>query len=464
MQKNIIGINSILLVVLVIIFQISFNINLNAKDTDTNIIIIAVDTLRADHLSCYGYPIKTSPAIDKLAMDGSLFKKCFSLTPLTAPSFSTMLTSLPAYKHGAKRNGLSIYHRIKTLPYYLKKEGYYSVAFISNWPLRKKLSHLHKYFDEYNEIFTKKRWFGLFQPEGKAEDVTKRAINWIEQNKNNKFFMWIHYTEPHAPYIKHKKFDYSSYMVKKDVYPPNSSIKKIKKYDSEVSYTDYYIGKFIDKLKEHNLYRNSLIIFIADHGESFGEHNYFKHGRKLYNSTINVPLIIKRPNNINRNNPISKPVTLLDIAPTILSIIGTDIPKTMEGKVLLKQDKDELYKDIFIETYRGAVHFKKSTVGQIKVSPTYFGLIKYPFKIIAKIKFKNLRYKKIEVYNIENDFFETKNIWNKKSEELMNMSKILKKHIYNIKLYLRYSKKHYKQNSKITKDDMEQLKTLGYIH
>jgi arylsulfatase A-like enzyme len=464
MRKNIISIHKILLFFFTILFQISLFINLDAKDTNTNIIIIAVDTLRADHLSCYGYPIKTSSAIDKLARDGSLFKRCFSLTPLTAPSFSTILTSLPAYKHGAKRNGLSIYHRIKTLPYYLKKEGYYSVAFISNWPLKKKLSHLNKYFDEYNEIFTKKRWFGLFQPEGKAEDVTKKAINWIEKNKNNKFFMWVHYTEPHAPYIKHKKFDYSSYIVKKEVYPPKSNIKKIKKYDSEVSYTDYHIGKFIDKLKEHKLYKNSLIIFLADHGESFGEHNYFKHGRRLYNSTINVPLIIKLPGNIKSNNIISKTVTLLDIAPTTLNTINASIPKTMEGNVLLKQNKDELHKDIFIETYRGAVHFKKSTVGQINVSPTYFGLIKYPFKIIAKIKFKNLRYKKIEVYNIENDFFETKNIWNKKSKELMSMSKTLKKHIYNIKLYLRYSKKHYKQNSKITKDDMEQLKTLGYIH
>ena len=458
-------INSFKLIFFSFLIQFSFFFQLQAENTENfnNIIIISVDTLRADHLSCYGYPVNTSPSIDKLAEDSVLFERCFALTPLTAPSFSTMLTSLPSYKHGAKRNGLSIYNRIKTIPYYLKKAGFFSSSFISNWPLRKKLSRLHKYFDEYYEVFTKKRWLGIMQPEGKADDVTARSIKWIDKNRDKKFFLWVQYTEPHAPYIKHKKYDYSSHNVKRSVYPPGSNIKKIKKYDSEISYTDHFIGKLIEALKERKLYHNSLIIFVSDHGESFGEHNYYKHGRRLYNSTLNVPLIVKFPKNKNKKHRSSKIVTLLDIAPTILSVSRVNIPDTMEGKPLTSEDKSNSAGYIYFETYKGAVHIKKSEVGQIKVKPTYFSILEYPVKMIANVNFRNLKYKKIEVYNIENDFFETKNIWSPQNKKLQTLSKKLKKHIYNIKKYIKYSKKNYKQNSKLSKEDMEKLKSLGYI-
>ena len=125
--------NSIFIFIFVMI--ISTVSTLEAKPDLKNIIIISVDTLRADHLRCYGYPLATSPNIDALARDGVLFSNGFTLTPLTAPSFSTLLTSLPPHQHGAKRNGLSIYKKIKTIPYFLKRYGYRSAAFISNWPL-----------------------------------------------------------------------------------------------------------------------------------------------------------------------------------------------------------------------------------------------------------------------------------------------------------------------------------------
>jgi len=433
----------------------------NNKDILPNIIIIAVDTLRADHLSCYGYPVNTSPNVDALAKDGVLFPNCFTLTPLTAPAFSTMLTSLPPYKHGAKRNGLSVYDKVKTLPFYLKKLNYYSVAIISNWPLRKRLSRLNKYFNEYKEVFTKKRWLGIMQPEGRAEDVTKKATNWIDNNLDRRFFLWVHYTEPHAPYINHKNFDFTKLNYNKKVFPQGSKIRKIKKYDSEISYTDNQIGILLKYLEKKKIYESSLILFLADHGESFGEHNYYKHGRRLYNSTLNVPLIIKFPGNKHQNTKNNTPANLTDIVPTILSLINLKIPDYMEGIPLFLKNKK---RDIFFETYRGAVHIKKSEVRQIKVKPTYFGLLQYPIKIIAKVNFRNLRYKKVEVYNIKNDSFEENNIWNYKSTELLKLSKKLKKHIYNIKNYIKYSKKHYKQKSEISKEDMEKLKSLGYIH
>ena len=151
------------LTTLLVFFLIALSgFQLEAKPDLKNVIIISVDTLRADHLGCYGYPLNTSPNIDTLSPDSIRFSHCYTVTPLTAPAFSTLFTSLPPYKHGSKRNGLSTYRNVKTLPYFLKRFGYYTAAFISNWPLRKKLLALHKDFNDYVEVFSRKRFLGIF--------------------------------------------------------------------------------------------------------------------------------------------------------------------------------------------------------------------------------------------------------------------------------------------------------------
>ena len=144
-------------------FSLAFSIILFCSFIHSNnVIIIAVDTLRADHLGCYGYPRNTSPNIDDLAFGGVKFNNCYTPSPLTTPAFASMLTSLPPYKHGAKRNGLSIFDRVKTLPQFLKEKEYNSAAFVSNWTLQKKLTHLDRGFDTYTEILTRKRRLGLY--------------------------------------------------------------------------------------------------------------------------------------------------------------------------------------------------------------------------------------------------------------------------------------------------------------
>ncbi|MGD2245400.1 MAG: sulfatase-like hydrolase/transferase, partial [Candidatus Aminicenantes bacterium] len=137
----------------------------------TNVIIIAVDTLRADHLGCYGYPRNTSPNIDLFAENSVKFARCFTPSPLTTPAFASMLSSLPPYKHGAKRNGLSVFERVKILPQYLRRHGYYSGAFISNWALKKDLTQLNRGFDAYTEVLNKRRWLGILRAEGDAEKI-----------------------------------------------------------------------------------------------------------------------------------------------------------------------------------------------------------------------------------------------------------------------------------------------------
>ncbi|MCP5050402.1 MAG: sulfatase, partial [bacterium] len=231
------------------------------------------------------------------------FTSCYSLTPYTVPSFSTMMTSLPPHKHGAKRNGLGIYKDIQTLPSLLKTSGYRTAGIISNWPLRKKLSKLDRGFDSYQNAFTRKRYFGLTRSEGTAPIVTQKTIDWLRKYQENPepFFLWVQYTDPHAPYKSHPahQFDYNG--VNPAIFPKGTRIKKIKRYDSEIAFTDHHIGRLIHELKRLNLYNDSLIVFNSDHGESFGEHNYLKHGKKLYNSTLHVPLMVKLPGNRLKN-------------------------------------------------------------------------------------------------------------------------------------------------------------------
>lgn len=419
----------------------------------TNVIIIAVDTLRADHLGCYGYPRNTSPNIDQIAKDGVLFSHCYTPSPLTTPAFASMLSSLPPFKHGAKRNGMSLFNRTKILPQYLKRHGYYSGAFISNYTLRKDLTGLNRGFDTYTEVLDKKRWLRLFLSEGDAKDVSEKASKWLYRNSKRKFFLWVHYTSPHEPYVYHKEFDKGFEEVNPSVYPDGSHFKKIRKYDTEVGYDDHYIGQLIKKIKEFELYDDSLIIFMADHGESFGEHNYYTHGRKLYNSCLHVPLIVKFPGNTNANSVIDRNVSLLDIAPTILLQLGIPVPEDMEGEDLFSHKNEE--RVFYFEAYKGVADSNKGKIFHLKVSPIRYGLIKDNIKLIYD--------KKYEAYDLEKDWFESQNIYHNPDSRMAALSEMLIQFKDKVEKFIEYSKKYFKQRSKLTKEEIEILRSLGYI-
>jgi arylsulfatase A-like enzyme len=424
-----------------------------------NVIIISVDTLRADHLGCYGYPLDTSPAIDRFSKDGILFSKCYSLTPLTTPSFSTLMSGLPPYKHGAKRNGLSLYRKVKTLPYYFRKFGYRSAAFISNWPLRKKLCGLHRHFDDYNEVFTKRRWLGVLNSEGDAGEVNEKALHWLEDNKDKRFFLWVQYTEPHAPYINHKQFAFDYNGISFSQYPPGTRMKKIKKYDTEIAYTDSFIGKLIGKLKEMELYKDSLIIFHSDHGESFGEHDYFRHGRKLYNSTLHVPLIIKLPDNSFKDTVRDENVSLLDLGKTIFSVLNIMTPPHLEGFDLFKQRNFLSSREIILETYGGVVHFRrKNKKYHMKIKPIRYGFLKDSVKFIY-----NLKAKDFEAYDLSQDPFEIKNAAFKIMRQDKGIKEELLSKVFRVLDYIKLNKMRNTSEVVLSEEDMKRLESLGYF-
>ena len=319
-----------------------------AVDKRPNILLITVDTLRADHLSAYGYHLKTSPRIDDLAAEGVRFARAYSVIPLTGPAHISLFTSRYPQDHGARINGVSVPKGSKCLflPQALRQLGYFNAAFVSAWPLTARLTGLDAWFDVYDEELT--RTYQLINSSRYAEDVTPRVISWLANRPKEPFFLWVHYFDPHSPYVLRKEF--ASFKLSGKERPAfewrDPEIReRIRRYDSEIQYTDYYLGKLLDALDQHGLRESTLVVLTADHGESLGEHGYVGHGRRLYEGILQVPLIMRYPK-ILRRKVILEEVSLLDVTPTILDlVISADkkqkLPGSFAGQSLAKASQGE---------------------------------------------------------------------------------------------------------------------------
>ncbi len=308
-----------------------------------NVLLISVDTLRADHLSCYGYHLRTSPNIDKLAAEGVRFENANTTIPLTGPSHISLLTSHYPQEHGARINGLAVSKkaRVMFLPQILRRFGYRNAAFVSGWPLKSRLTHLNVWFDHYDEDMP--RTYQLFNSSRYAEDVTPKALAWLRSNHHRPFFLFVHYFDPHSPYHLREEFAHPEQIrpTPKHLEGIDEETRdRIQKYDSEIGYADHYIGKLLSTLDELNLRQSTLVVLLADHGESLGEHDYVGHGRHLYQNIIRVPLIFRLPGVTRPGKVIQEDVSLLDVTPTILGLTvdrgkqKLDMPLPMDGRNL----------------------------------------------------------------------------------------------------------------------------------
>lgn len=301
-----------------------------------NIIFITIDALRADHLGCYGYQRNTSPNIDALAKQGVMFNKCFSSSNATVRSFPGILTGryLAVIKKNYAFYNNNLDNKFNTLAEYLKKEDYFTAAFIKNAHLRIKQG-FEQGFDCYENV------------DDDAQAMTVRVLDFLKKYQNNKpFFIWIHYLDLHVPYAflpeyfkqfendeLYKKNDKILKFNPEDNLGPYDSFGSIPKvafrenkynlnyyiacYDAGILYTDFYIGKLLKNIKD-----NTIIILTADHGESLGEHNsYFSHEVNIFDELLHVPLIIKDNRYFKAGRKISTAVSSVDIVPTILSRI-----------------------------------------------------------------------------------------------------------------------------------------------
>ena len=301
-----------------------------------NVVILTVDTLRADHLSSYGYRRPTTPNIDRLLASGVRFTEARTVEPLTNPALASMFTSLYPHEHGATRNGLRMRPGLPSVARTLERRGYESAAFVSNWPLKDRISGLGEHFGHYEEVFTRKRWLGLFKGEATAEDLTDAALAWLGETRQmgsrktgRPFLLWVHYVEPHAPYRLREEF------VRPLGIPGAShggDVSRLDRYDTEIAFADQQIGRLLAAFDRNpELKASTLFVFAADHGESLGEHGYWGHGRNLYEPTLRIPLGLAWTGKIRPGTTIDAPALNLDVAPTILGLAGLPAPAGFRG-------------------------------------------------------------------------------------------------------------------------------------
>ena len=280
-----------------------------------NVLLISIDTLRADHLSAYGFPRPTTPNIDAVAREGVLFKDVHTPVPMTLPAHVCMLTGTLPPTHGLRDN---LQNRLPeaslTLAEMLKPRGFTTGAIVSTFVLDRRFG-LSQGFDSYDDRFQAVHKIGDLS-ERKGDETTRLAREWLDQHKDRPFFFFVHFYDPHEPY---------------DPPEPFASQWKGQPYEGEVAFADHCVGQVLDKLRQLGLYDSTLVVITGDHGEMLGEHGELNHGFFIYEGALRVPLVVRVPGAKAAARHVDLPVSLIDIVPTILSLVGAEVPKEVQG-------------------------------------------------------------------------------------------------------------------------------------
>jgi arylsulfatase A-like enzyme/Flp pilus assembly protein TadD len=316
-----------------------------------NLLLVTIDTLRPDHLRCYGYTEIETPSIDSLAADGIRFEQAYTPVPITLPSHTVMLTGtypMMSGMHDFSGNNLSPDQA--TLATVLRARGYDTGAVIAAAVLDRRFGLNHGfdfYYDHFN--FSKLAESNLDFMERPANDVIDQALKWLAKPRKGPFFLWVHLYDPHHPYTPPAPFN--------QTYKSNL-------YDGEIAFTDTQLGRLLSYMKQRGTYDRTLIAVSGDHGEGLGEHGERTHGFFIYNSTLHVPLIIKPAASMKfTNRLVKKDVSLVDLMPTLLGLLQTPIPPRVQGKnlagLVLRGTEMET-SPLYSETYLPRIHFNWS--------------------------------------------------------------------------------------------------------
>ena len=280
-----------------------------------NVLLVTIDTLRADRVGIYGNSPVSTPAIDKLAKRGTVFTKAFAHAPLTLPSHTSILTGMTPLAHGVHDNiDFVVSPDNVTLAERLKSQGYRTAAFVSASPLDSRFG-LDQGFDVYDDAFMAPGTPKTSPAEEKAETTVGKALKWLGSAGDGPWFLWIHVYDPHSDYAPPE---------------PYRSRYKANPYDGEVAYTDFALGRLFRTLDEKGTSGRTVIILTADHGEGLGDHGERTHGFLTYNSTLRVPLVIAAPGFGSVRS--AEPVAHSDIVPTVLDLLGLPAPAGLQGR------------------------------------------------------------------------------------------------------------------------------------
>ena len=324
----------------------------HSPDAPRNVILITIDTTRADALGAYGKQGAGTPVMDALAAQGTVFDRAYSHAPITLPSHSSILTGLTPPQHGVRNN---ITYRLRedrqTLAERLKERGFATAAFVSSIILDSRFG-IDQGFDHYDDDivhYTKHEDKAIVTR--RAGTTVDAALAWLETHQRKQpdqpFFNWIHFYDPHAPYDPPLPY--------KHAYADSP-------YQGEIAYVDAQIGRLVAHLREHNLLDDTLIVITADHGDSFGEHGEETHGFFTYCTTTRVPLILSRVLGSTPGAHLDHVVQGVDLVPTILDQLGLPTPPELQGKLLSSTEPRSVFSEAIIpkeDFYLAPVHSLK---------------------------------------------------------------------------------------------------------
>ena len=311
-------------------------------DPRPNILLISLDTTRADHLSVYGYGRKTSPSLEALAGEGILFETAYAPSATTGPSHASLFTSVSPISHGVTKNGRELDASWATLAEVLAQEGYETGAVVSSYVLSSRFGY-DRGFSSFDDDFSQAKvpsGVTLWEGEeiegrfyGRADDTTDRALAWLEDRPEPEkpFFLFVHYFDPHDPYLVPEGYAPPFQPGPKEALKRN---RVVFMYDATLAYMDQEVGRLFDALDRLQLKENTLVVVTGDHGEGLMERGHWHHGVHIYEEGVRVPLILRLPNQESAGLRVSSPVSWLDLAPSLLALSGIPPQEDFRGESL----------------------------------------------------------------------------------------------------------------------------------
>ena len=377
-----------------------------AGDRLRSVVLVTVDTLRADRLGCYGGKSPATPAYDRLAREGTLFENAVATNPLTLPSHASMLTGRHSFEHGVRGNGnFALPASEETLATILSRGGFATAAFVGAFPLAYRFG-LGRGFTVYDDDFgTRKDPAGALVPrsERRAREVNARALPWLREHAKERFFLWVHYYDPHYEYRPEEPF---------------ASRYSKTPYDGEVAATDEALGEVLKTIDAAGISATTAVVVVSDHGEGLGDHGEAFHGIFLYDSTIHVPMLVRAPGVTTAGSRVTATVSGADVAPTVLDMLGVAVPRSMSGRPATG------FMNTAASRAAGASDSLESGVPSLSDGPW----LEFRWSPLRAWRSRNWKYVEApepELYDLASDAGETKNLASAKPDVVMTARRAL---------------------------------------
>ena len=400
-----------------------------------NVLLVTLDTTRADHLPCYGYAGVSTPNLDAVAGRGIVFEQAATATPLTLPSHSTIMTGMYPTFHGVRVNGnTALGDDQTTLAEVLAARGYATGAFIAAFVLDGRWG-LKQGFDHYDDQFNLKKYkhLDLGEVQRPGNEVVDAALAWLDGEKSKPFFAWVHLYDPHVPYAPPEP--YASTYARRGPYGL---------YDGEIAFMDEQIGRLTDWLARNDLDKSTVVVFVGDHGESLGSHGEGTHGYFIYDYVMHVPFLVAAPFDALRGKRVPAQVRTADVFPTILELVGAAPSAKVQGRSLVGLMFDPGRKDD-VPAY-----------GEAMASNIQFGWS--ALHALRTPRYKYIDAPRAELYDLVRDVREQENVLAESPEVARRMKAELDRIMAETSRDAPAP-----QAADLDKETMERLSALGYV-